>query len=276
MKRFAWPAAATGCRSRRKRRSIPHYACPAAFASGPVRLRTPFRRTHDLKTGIDLPDYSLADLRERTIAAAQALVGPARVLVLACEHGGGATYPGRVPLPCVAMAPPSLIDYVLSKKLAEGVMVAGCAERACFNRLGIVLTEQRFAQQRDPYLRARVPRDRVTTVWTSILEFSRFKKELGRFAAKIAALPPIQTTSSPPPKKLLEIAAGGTRSGRKSEQTSMIDPIKMVGQLIVIGALFAGVAVISNRPVYRQTPSGTGIMMLAFVHGPTAGLNVDA
>jgi hypothetical protein len=46
----------------------------------------------------------------------------------------------------------------------------------------------------------------------------------------------------------------------------MIDPIKMVGQLIVIGALFAGVAVLSNRPVYRQTPSGTGIIMLAFVH----------
>jgi coenzyme F420-reducing hydrogenase delta subunit len=147
-------------------------------------------------------------LRERTIAAAQALAGPARVLVFACEHGGGATYPGKVPLPCVAMAPPSLIDYVLSKKLADGVVVAGCAERACFNRLGIVLTEQRFAQQRDPYLRTRVPRDRLTTVWTSILEFSRFKEELGRFAAKIAALPPVQATSSPPPKKLLEIAAG--------------------------------------------------------------------
>jgi ferredoxin/coenzyme F420-reducing hydrogenase delta subunit len=172
-------------------------ACPSS---------TPFRRIHDLKTGIDLPDYSLADLRERTVAAAHALTGPARVLVFACEHGGGATYPGRVPLPCVAMAPPSLIDYVLSKKLADGVVVAGCAERACFNRRGIILTEQRFAQQRDPYLRTRVPRDRVTTVWTSILEFSRFKKELGRFAAKIAALPLLQAISSPPPKKLLEIA----------------------------------------------------------------------
>jgi ferredoxin/coenzyme F420-reducing hydrogenase delta subunit len=173
-------------------------ACPSS---------TPFRRTQDLKTGIDLPDYSLADLRERTIAAAQVLAGPARVLVFACEHGGGATYPGRVPLPCVAMAPPSLIDYVLSKKLADGVVVAGCAERACFNRLGIVWTEQRFAQRRDPYLRTRVPRDRVTTVWTSILEFSRFKEELGRFAAKIAVLPPLKAISSPPPKKLLEIAA---------------------------------------------------------------------
>lgn len=47
----------------------------------------------------------------------------------------------------------------------------------------------------------------------------------------------------------------------------MINPIKIVGQLLVIGSLFAGVAAISNRPVYRQTPPGTGIMMLAFVHG---------
>src|SRR6516165_10214472 len=47
----------------------------------------------------------------------------------------------------------------------------------------------------------------------------------------------------------------------------MINPIKIVGQLVVIGSLFAGVATISNRPVYRQTPPGTGIMMLAFVHG---------
>jgi ferredoxin/coenzyme F420-reducing hydrogenase delta subunit len=173
-------------------------ACPSS---------TPFRRTQDLKTGIDLPEYSLAELRERTIAAAQALAGPARVLVFACEHGGAAAYPGGVPLPCVAMVPPSLIDYVLSKKLTDGVVVAGCAERACFNRLGIVWTEQRFAQQRDPYLRTRVPRDRITTVWTSILEFSRFKGELGRFAAKVAALPPAKLISSPSPqlpKKTLE------------------------------------------------------------------------
>jgi hypothetical protein len=46
----------------------------------------------------------------------------------------------------------------------------------------------------------------------------------------------------------------------------MISPVKTVGQLIVIGALFAGVAALSNRPIYRQTPPGTGIIMLTFVH----------
>jgi coenzyme F420-reducing hydrogenase delta subunit len=173
-------------------------ACPSS---------TPFRRTQDLKTGIDLPEYTLAELRERTIVAARGLVGPARVLVLACQHGGGATHPGVVSLPCVAMAPPSLIDYILSKNLADGVVVAGCAERACFNRLGIVWTEQRFAQQRDPYLRTRVPRERVGTVWTSDLEISRFEAELGRFVARIAALPPARPVSPPAPRDPPEIAA---------------------------------------------------------------------
>jgi len=47
----------------------------------------------------------------------------------------------------------------------------------------------------------------------------------------------------------------------------MLNPIRIVGQLGVIGALFAAVALLSNRPVYRQTPSDTGIVMLTFVHG---------
>ena len=136
-------------------------ACPSS---------TPFRRSEDLKTGIDLPDYSLKELRERVIAAAGTLTKPGRVLVLACEHGAaGGRLDGTVVMPCVAMMPPSLIDFVLSRDLADGVAVAGCAESACYNRLGIQWTEQRFAGQRDPYLRARVPRDRIATIWASAL-----------------------------------------------------------------------------------------------------------
>ena len=166
-------------------------ACPSS---------TPFRRAEELKTGIDLPDYSLKDLRERTVAAASALQGPGRVLVLACEHGGAAgRVDGVVTLPCVAMAPPSLIDFVLSRNLADGVVVAGCAESACFNRLGVAWTEQRFARQRDPYLRARVPRERVATVWASALAVRRAEAEIAAFAEKIAGLPPMKRRSPLPP-----------------------------------------------------------------------------
>ena len=176
-------------------------ACPSS---------TPFRRTQSLKTGIDLPDYTLAQLRERTITAAQELNGllngAARILVFACEHGGGAAHPGCVVLPCVAMAPPSLIDFVLSKNLADGVAVAGCAERSCFNRLGKVWTEQRFAQERDPYLRTRVPRERVATLWTSALERGRFEQQLTQFASAVAALPPAKPRVQPPQPETVRAA----------------------------------------------------------------------
>jgi quinol-cytochrome oxidoreductase complex cytochrome b subunit/Fe-S-cluster-containing hydrogenase component 2/coenzyme F420-reducing hydrogenase delta subunit len=166
-------------------------ACPSS---------TPFRRTEDLKTGIDLPDYSLKVLREQTVAVSEALQGPTKILVLACEHGGAA---GRceptVRMPCVAMAPPSLIDFILSRNLADGVVVAGCAESACFNRLGIEWTKERFAGTRDPYLRARVPRERLLTVWTSALAAKQANAEIAAFTAKVAAMPPMKLQSPLPP-----------------------------------------------------------------------------
>jgi coenzyme F420-reducing hydrogenase delta subunit len=156
-------------------------ACPSS---------TPFRRTQDLRTGIDLPEFSLKELRERVVEVAGALKGPARVLVLACEHGAAAgRLEGTVVLPCVAMAPPSLIDFILSRDLADGVAVAGCAESACYNRLGVTWTQQRFASERDPYLRARVPRERIATIWASALAAKRAESEIAAFAARLAVLP---------------------------------------------------------------------------------------
>jgi ferredoxin/coenzyme F420-reducing hydrogenase delta subunit len=156
-------------------------ACPSS---------TPFRRTEELRTGIDLPDYSLKVLRERVVAVAAALEDSPRVLVLACERGGGGGHvEGTVSLPCVAMAPPSLIDYIISRNLAEGVAVAGCAESACYHRLGIAWTKQRFAGQRDPYLRARVPRERIATIWTSALARTQFDIQLAEFRRQLRTLP---------------------------------------------------------------------------------------
>lgn len=175
-------------------------ACPSS---------TPFRRTEELQTGIDLPDYPLSELRDRTLAAAASLKGPSRILVLACEHGGGAHHGGgTVRVPCVGMAPPSLIDFILSKGLADGVAVAGCSERSCYHRLGISWTKQRFDRQRDPYLRERVPRERLKTIWTSTLERGRFEKELAKFAGEVASLPP---------------ASAGAAGGRSSRNKPAVE-----------------------------------------------------
>lgn len=156
-------------------------ACPSS---------TPFRRSEELRTGIDLPDYRLKELRERTVAAAEALTGPARVLVFACEHGGARDLGGAVRLPCVAMAPPSLFDFVLSRGLVDGLVIAGCAESACYNRLGVAWTEQRIAGSRNPYLRDRVPRARILTVWASVFSRRRVAAQIEAFRGTLGSLPP--------------------------------------------------------------------------------------
>jgi ferredoxin/coenzyme F420-reducing hydrogenase delta subunit len=157
---------------------------------------TPFRRTSELKTGIDLPDFPLTRLREQTEATAAGLTGAGRVLIFTCPHGAAGGRTGdTVALPCVAMLPPSLIDYVISRNLADGVVVAGCAERSCYHRLGVAWTQGRFAGARDPYLRARVPRERLATIWASPSEQGRFADALAAFTAAVSALPPYRQSS---------------------------------------------------------------------------------
>jgi hypothetical protein len=47
----------------------------------------------------------------------------------------------------------------------------------------------------------------------------------------------------------------------------MTRALRLVGQFVAIAALFAAVAAFADWPVYRQTPPGTGVVMLSFVHG---------
>jgi hypothetical protein len=42
--------------------------------------------------------------------------------------------------------------------------------------------------------------------------------------------------------------------------------LRLAGEFVVIAALFAGVAWLSDRPAYRQIPEGSAVMMLTFVH----------
>lgn len=46
----------------------------------------------------------------------------------------------------------------------------------------------------------------------------------------------------------------------------MMRALRLAGQFVVIAALFAGVSVFADWPVYRQTPHGSAVVMLTFVH----------
>jgi ferredoxin/coenzyme F420-reducing hydrogenase delta subunit len=157
-------------------------ACPTA---------TPFRRMSDLVPGIDLPDLSIAEVRRAVKKAAVGLSGDARILVFGCAHGvslekvaGPGT--GVVELACIGQLPPAFIDYVLSRKLADGVMLTGCTDNGCHARFGIRWSEERLAGARDPQLRARVPRRRLATMWAGRLGVGNLKAALAAFGARLA------------------------------------------------------------------------------------------
>ena len=158
-------------------------ACPSS---------SPFRRAGGLITGIDLPGHPLAQLRAVVIRAGSELAGgpgSGRVMTLACGDGAGAVpAAGQVHVPCAAMVPPSILDFVISRGLADGICIAGCAERDCQNRFGVRLTRARVARERDPYLRERVPRQRVLSVWAGPTEAGRLSREVAAFSGRLAGL----------------------------------------------------------------------------------------
>jgi len=159
-------------------------ACPTA---------TPFRRASALVPGIDLADNWLRGVRERTDAAAATLSGTARILVFACRHGadtgglaGCRASAAAVALPCVAALPPSFIDYALSRGKADGIVLSGCRDGDCYNRFGDRWLTLRLARERDPRLRARVPRERILRVGAAPIHGARLAAAVDAFAEAIA------------------------------------------------------------------------------------------
>jgi ferredoxin/coenzyme F420-reducing hydrogenase delta subunit len=159
-------------------------ACPTA---------TPFRRLTELSPGIDLPSATIRELRARTLAATASLTGAGRVLVYACQHGAvPEVSPGVavLTLPCVGALPPAFIDFVVTRRHADGVLLTGCNEGNCYHRLGNTWTGERLAGTRDPQLRARVPRARVAVCCGGRAGAAGLKQELAGFRARLEALGP--------------------------------------------------------------------------------------
>lgn len=168
-------------------------ACPSS---------TPFRRMAKLKTGIDTPGFSLDYLRTRVEQAAATLSGPRRIMIFGCDHALRVERlsddrHGAISLPCIAMMPPSMIDYVLSKGLADGVMLTGCREGACRNRFGVAWMEDRIARRRDPYLRSRVPRERLDCFWAAPMDRTVFLRALEAFGSRLPPSAPTLAVQTP-------------------------------------------------------------------------------
>lgn len=189
----------------------PSLCVSCGICTGSCPTATPFRRAGELLPGIDLGWLPLAELRERTHAAASGLSGRRRVIVFGCDHGlplaslAGPSL-GAVSLPCTAMLPPSMIDYVLSRKLADGVVITGCREGECNYRLGPSWTEERIEGARDPRLRSRVPRARIARIWAAPTDRQRFETALRAFQSGLDRLP-VDTPAGSPAAAATEEAA---------------------------------------------------------------------
>ena len=112
-------------------------ACPSS---------TPFRSLPELVSGIELPDLTLQELRTTLRTTL-----PAPEIVFACERNPA---PGAIALRCLAMLPPAFVEYAL-RNGAASVKALGCAGE-CAYRLGMELSDERFAGRREPHLRASV------------------------------------------------------------------------------------------------------------------------
>ncbi len=175
---------------RGQRAAVIEPRCAACgICAGACPSSTPFRSARELVSGIDLPDPTVHDLRRR-LARALARRGDAGVAVFACERAAASDALARagadvLPLRCLAMLPPSFVEYAL-RRGARGVLLLACREGECDYRLGAELTAARLAGAREPHLRRTVARARLRVAACGPGEEAR---ALAAFEAFAAALP---------------------------------------------------------------------------------------
>ncbi|MDE0373444.1 MAG: hydrogenase iron-sulfur subunit, partial [Rhodospirillales bacterium] len=137
----------------------------------------------------------VATLREQVVDTAAAIEGPVRILVFGCRHGVRLervkeTGAGVMPLPCIGHLPPSFVDFLITRGLVDGVLLTGCRGGDCHHRHGIDWMEQRIGGRRDPYLRRRVPRERVAWAWLGVDGDARLRKRIESFREALRAAGP--------------------------------------------------------------------------------------
>jgi ferredoxin len=131
-------------------------ACPSA---------TPFRSVTELVSGIDLPDFTVHDLRRRLQAA---IAARPQSVVFRCEYAAEPAAGGEISLRCLAQLPPSFIEYAL-RHGARSARAIGCHDGECKWRLGMEFSAERFAGAREPHLRANVRAAKLDDAYTFAL-----------------------------------------------------------------------------------------------------------
>ena len=166
-------------------------ACGICAGSCPAS--NPFRTPRaELKTGIDMPQLRVDELRSLTRSTIDSMSGDLKILVYGCEHGidvlrmNGDDTRG-IKLICSGMLPPTLVEYAL-KLGADGVMVTGCRHNDCYYRFGNLWTRMRFDGERKPSLRARAEHARILLHGGAEPDGPLIAKDLSAFRQRLREL----------------------------------------------------------------------------------------
>lgn len=228
-------------------------SCGICVGSCPTA--TPFRSAAVFSAGIELPQVPLAALRDELKSSAASLAGDDRLVVFACAHADPLDEALRrnaivARMPCVGMLPPSFVDFVFARRLADGVVLAGCPANACRERLGQRWTEERIAGQRDPWLRARVPRSRVAASWSA--DLAAFRRELPRQV-------PFPAVADRPEGEALAAA-----------KPRWPVALRVAGIALILGLLSAATAELASSISWRQLDPDQAVLRLSIRHATAA------
>ncbi|RLA03945.1 MAG: hypothetical protein DRQ47_04215 [Gammaproteobacteria bacterium] len=222
------------------------------ICTGSCPTATPFQRVDVLKSGIEIPDFTIEDFKGEIIARLGKLEGEARIIVLGCEKG--AAYKTleldnviTISLPCIGFLPPSFVDYLIRKDHADGVMVTGCCLDNCYNRSGNLWTAERFKGERSPHLRTVAAKDdnKVRVRWAGAMELGALKAEIITFSQSLRSdYVPENTTSE------------RFRSKGKN----------YYGQALFYAAIISFVGYFSTSPTYTRVAEGDATVKLSMRH----------
>jgi len=143
-------------------------------------------------SGIEMPSITMSGLRTSLRSDLEKLSGRVRLLVVGCDNAVSvlqlqSASVAAISLPCIAMLPPSFIEFALHEHHVEGVMISGCRASDCYHRLGFPWTEQRLAGKREPRLRSRAERKRIKLFWAVSSDIKELESELESFRASLAS-----------------------------------------------------------------------------------------
>ena len=233
-------------------------SCGICVGSCPTA--TPFRTRSALSPGIDLPDQTVATIRDRVTEATEHLEGSRRLIIFGCTGKNKLeklvnAETAVVNLTCMAQLPPSFVDWVLSRDFADGVVLSGCAHNDCQYRLGAKWTEQRMHRERDPQLRKRVDVQKLAMLWTEPwFDFPNTTKAIAAFRDTLSAPYKISDHETSTPVK--------TRKHR----------LRPFGAVLAWGLFAAASVVFTIWPRFSQLEEGNAIISLTFSH---AGQRVE-